>query len=278
MKTVAASVLILCAVAVGVYSQQADMSEEIKRLRRELMQVQEERNRTQEEIEKDKEDFQQYRKRALERMRQVRQETDSTQGVIREYTARRDSLDALVNGVRDRIRQYELLQEAFRKELIVACDTLELWAQRLPPLSSEKALSSIGLLRNELSTKSVGNVESMPRLFQIAKDMHETGSSIQISQGTSPVPEIRGTAYRLRLGSLFEGAVNLPGTHAAVWTGNDENGDPAWRPIEDIERASAILKAVNVREGKSLPALVSLPMQDVTVVRPNETESESEHE
>lgn len=266
MKPMVAAVTIVLAAAVRpVVCQQQDLTEEIKRLRRELMQVQEERNRTREEIDKDKEDFQNYRKRALERMRDIRQETDSIRQVIQDYSQQRDSLEAVVGGVKSRTKHYELLQDAFRRELIGACDTVEIYARELPPAGTEKVMSAIGLLRNELNTKTVDNIESVTRLFQIIRDMHEQGASIQIVQGTSPVPDIRGTTYRLRLGAYFEAVVNTAGTRAALWTGYDDEGNPQWRSIDDVAVASQILKAVNVREGKSLPALVQLPLSDVTV-------------
>jgi hypothetical protein len=262
---VAAVTIVLAAVVRPVVCQQQDLTEEIKRLRRELMQVQEKRNRTQEEIAKDKEDFQSYRKRSLERMRDIRQETDSIRQVIQQYSQQRDSLEAVVGGVKSRTRHYELLQDAFRRELVGACDTVGLYASELPPAGAEKVLSAIGLLRNELTTKTVDNIKSVTRLFQIVRDMHELEASIQIVQGTSPVPDIRGTTYRLRLGAFFEAVVNTAGTRAALWTGYDDEGNPQWRSIDDVAVASQVLKAVNVREGKSLPALVELPLSDVTV-------------
>jgi hypothetical protein len=264
MLTISACVA-LAAVAQAA-SAQEDVGEEIRRLRRELMQVQEERSRTQEEIVKDKEDFGQYRKRALQRMRKIRHETDSIRQVIVTFTGKRDSLDGLVAGVKAGTKQYVLLQDGFRRELVVACDSLLVFAERLPPTGQQKAVSAIGLLKTELTTKSVDNVESVTRLLQIARDMHEVGAGLQIVQGTSPVPEIRGTTYRIRVGAFFEAVVNAAGTQAAVWTGYDENGNPQWRAIDDVTVSSQVLKAVNVREGKSLPALVQLPMTDVGVV------------
>lgn len=258
---------ILVCLAGSALSQQQNLSEEITRLRRELMQVQDERTRTREEIGKDKKDFEEYRSRTLERMRAVRRETDSTRQVIRNEASKRDSLDGMVNGVKTRIRQTELTQDGFRKQLVRACDSVMTCAQVLPPTAREKAVAALDLLRNELTTKSVDNIESVTRLFQIATDMHETSNSIQIVQGTSPIPEIRGTAYRIRLGSAFEAVVNANGTMAAVWVGYDDAGNASWEQTTDVVVAADILKAVNVREGKSLPALVALPLNTITVVQ-----------
>lgn len=263
---------LLCALGAGALlfaatasAQQDDLENEIKRVRKELMQVQEERQLVKDDATKDKADFEVYRKRILERMRALRLETDSIQKSIRIYSSTLDSLDALVNAEKNNIHRYELQQTDFRTILISACDTIKTRAQALPPTVSDKISAATTLLHDELASKSVDNIEAVHRLFQILKDLHEQAAVIQIVQGASPLPEIRGTTYQLRLGLLFEAVVNAQGTQAALWTGYDQNGTPQWESISDVLVAQQMLKAVNVREGKSLPSLVQLPLHTVTV-------------
>ncbi|MBD3391351.1 MAG: DUF3450 family protein [Chitinivibrionales bacterium] len=263
-------------VAPGLHAQDADLDAEIKRVRRELMQVQEERERTVQEQEKDAKDFEEYRKRTVKRMREIRHETDSIKQDIRVYKAQNDSLAALVDAERSRQKQYGLLQEDFRKALIDASDRIAEFAARFPPSASKKPLSALHLLKNDLNTKSIDNVEGINRLFQISRDMHEATASVQIVQGSSPIPDLRGTTYSLRIGTLFEAIVNATGTRAAVLTGRDDNGNPQWRVISDAAVAGQILKAVNVREGKALPELVELPLQEVAVVKEDAKQKQDE--
>lgn len=253
-------------------AQEPDLTSEITRLRKELMQVQEERERVLDEKAKDEEEFRDYRKRMRARMRVIRLETDSIRQVIAQTKLDDDSLGALINATRDRKKQFEMLQERFRRDLIGAAARVSQYAQTLPPGVADKSLSALGLLENELEAKAVDNVEATSRLFQIVADLHENSSVIQIVQGSSPVPEIRGTTYQLRLGNYFQAVVNAKGTLAAVWTGYDEQNAAQWRRIDDPMVAGEILKAVNVREGKSLPSLVSLPLQEVTVSKEGEIE------
>jgi hypothetical protein len=246
-------------------AQVSDYETEITRIRKELLQVQQERQQVKDDAEKDKEDFEAYRKRTLQRMRAIRLETDSIQQVIIDHRGVIDSLDALVQNEQARTRRYELLQQSFNTALITACDSIIPFIDMLPPGIVEKPRSALNLLRDELTTESVDNIEATNRLMQIVKDLHEQNSAIQIVQGASPVPEIRGTTYRLRLGPLFEAVVNAKGTQAAVWTANTPEGLAQWSLLNDPVMAQNILKAVNVREGKSLPSLVEIPFMDVAV-------------
>ena len=249
-----------------VYGQhQEDLTPEINRIRKELVSVQNERERVGEEKQKDVDDFERYRTRIRETMRAIRHETDSIESEIIAYKENRDSLAALINSVENRAKQYEMLQDGLRTDLLGTVGRVMTFAEGLPPQATEKHLSALKLLENELKTKNVDNTEAVTRLFQVVNDMHDLTGSIQIAQGTSPVPEIRGTAYRLRLGAIFEAVVNAKGTTAAVWTGYGESGNAEWRMISDPAVAGEILKAVNVREGKALPELVRLPLQDVRV-------------
>lgn len=262
------AVMSVCVTAVCVLAQD-DISEatasEIKRLRKELMQVQEERTTVAEEKDKDAEDFQAYRKTMLRRMRHMRSEIDSLQGVHRDYRSMSDSLSALINAEKSRKKQLELTQDAYRSDLLRACDRALETAGGLPPGVASKTRSALTLLKNELTAGSVDNIEATNRFFRIWRNMDGASTSIQIAQGTSPVPQIRGTAYTLRLGTIFEAVVNAKGTRAAIWEGWTDEGRPEWGLVEDPAVAAEILKAVNVREGKALPELVEVPLRGTPV-------------
>jgi hypothetical protein len=89
--------------------------------------------------------------------------------------------------------------------------------------------------------------------------MEETGAAIQVGQTTSAVPEIRGSASTLRIGNVFEAIVDEDGKVCAFWQGADSTGRPLWVVVNNQTTASTVLKAINVREGKSLPSFIDLP-------------------
>ncbi|MFP4415679.1 MAG: hypothetical protein ACOC4C_05100 [Fibrobacterota bacterium] len=263
--------IVLLIPATFVFAQQDDIKAEITRIRKELMQVQEERERVVEEKKKDAEDFENYRKRMRTRMRTVRLETDSVKNEIVAYKFKNDSLSSLINAQKARKKHFELRQESLRGRIMASTDLVLSLAQSYPPSAGSKTISAAKLLKNDLSTKSIDNVEAISRLFQIIRGMQDESGIIQIVQGSSPLPEIRGTTYRLRLGTIFEAVVNTEGTKAALWSGRSDNGDYRWELIDNAVTASQILKAVNVREGKEVPELVELPLQHVRVQDGNST-------
>lgn len=240
-------------------ASQYDIDAEISRIRRELNQVQSERQRVKEEAAQDRKDFADYVERTQKRFAQVKEETDSIKSQIRVHKQTADSLAALVGSVQASKRQYEMLQDQYRQTLISGCDKLVATAREFPPMVSKTIVSSLSYLRSELASKTIDNVEGTNRITQIVKDMTENTANIQIVQGSPPVGDLRGTCYGLRIGAVFEASVEAKGGKAAVWEGYKEDGSPQWRIVDDPAVAGQILEAVNVREGKELPSFVSLP-------------------
>ena len=144
-----------------------------------------------------------------------------------------------------------------REKLAGSCDEIIASLKGTPPMVRQNLIASAALLKNELRNKSIDNVEALNRMQQIMNRAEEVTGSIQVSQESSPITEIRGTVYRLRIGAFFEAIVNLKGEECAVWYGSDSLG---WRTINDPAIAAELFKAANIREGKSMPAFVNLPL------------------
>jgi chromosome segregation ATPase len=257
MKRSISAILLLSVAAPLVFAQQDDKESEIKRVRKELMQLQTERQKNKMDRIKDLTEFKEYSKRTAERMAALRSETNSINAQIALQERRNDSLAALINAANAQVRQSEMLQDAMREKLAGSCDRVITNLQSIPPMVQQNLIASAALLKNELRNKNIDNVEAFNRMQQIMVRAEEATGSIQVSQESSPITEIRGTVYRLRIGAFFEAIVNIKGEECAVWYGADSSG---WKTIKDPSIAAEILKAVNVREGKSLPAFVNLPL------------------
>ncbi len=262
-------ILLLCAAFYNGYAGiEEDIQEtesKIKRIRKEIHEVQKERSRVKNDLAQDKDEFKEYRRRMSKRIRAMRHEIDSIQDEVQQYEIRKDSLSGEVASLKSSQQQYELRQDYYRKALLRGLDTLENEVQQLPPGAIEKIESSLQILKNELNTKSVNNVEATTRFFQIVENIGNAGGHIQVMQGKSPVSYMRGTTYRIRIGSFYEAVVNPEGNKAAVWLGEYENNEAVWRQIKEPAVAGRILKAVNVREGKAIPSLVSVPMPEAKI-------------
>jgi hypothetical protein len=234
---------------------------ELQRARKELAQVQQERQNTRRDLEQDAARFSTYRQQTVDRLRLIQMETDSIHREIGATRLRYDSLGAQVAGLTARQRELDLQQNGLRLALSEECSLLTSQAVQLPPLVSNQMVVTIHYLRSELVAKSVGNVEALNRMEKMVKDMRALTSSIQIDQGVSPTPELTGTCYRLRLGALCEAVVDAKGEKCARWIGYDALRAPIWQTETDHTVAAAVLQAVKIREGKSLPAFVDLPLQ-----------------
>jgi chromosome segregation ATPase len=255
-RSIGAICLLSFAVSLAL-AQQSDKENDIKRARKDLMQLQTERQKNKMERIKDLTEFQDYAKRTVERLAAVKNETNSITQQIAAQQRRNDSLAALINVAGAQAKQAEMCQDAMREKLAASCDQIIANLEGAPPMVRQNLVASAALLKNELRNKNVDNVEALNRMQQIMTRAEEVTGSIQVSQESSPVPEIRGTVYRLRIGAFFEAVVNLKGEECAIWYGSDSQG---WKTIKDASVAAEILKAANIREGKALPAFVKLPL------------------
>ncbi len=257
MKRLTGALCLLGIAASLAIAQQGDKESEIKRLHKELAQLQTEREKNRMDVAKDQTEFTEYGKRTAERLAGVKNETATINQQVAVQKRRNDSLSALVDYANARTRQAEMCQDAMRVKLAASCDQLIANLQSIPPIVQQNLIASAALLKNELRNKSIDNVEALNRMQQIMIRAEEVTGSIQVSQESSPITEIRGTVYRLRIGTFFEAVVNLKGDECAVWYGT---GSPGWKTMKDAAIAAQILKAANIREGKSLPSFVTLPL------------------
>ncbi|MBN1759368.1 MAG: DUF3450 family protein [Chitinispirillaceae bacterium] len=260
MKRLAGLIGLLCIAVNLTFAQSGDIESEIKRARKDLMRLQTERKKNRFDMNQDKEEFEEYTKRTAERWAAVKKETAS---IIKQTTVhenRNDSLAALINSANSQIRQYEMSQEAMRNKLVASCDKIADNLKKLPPMVRQNVVASTALLKNELRNKSIANVEAINRMQQILSRAEDANPSIEVSQESSPIAEIRGTVYRLRIGAFFEAVVNLKGDECAVWYASDTS--TGWKTIKDPSIAAELFKAANIREGKSMPEFVTLPLVD----------------
>jgi len=267
MRCAAVAVMLMTTIPAFAQQSAEEIEKEISRIRKELVSVQNERATVKDQMKTDRDEFDTYRQSILGKMRALRNETDSIASLQGAFKQKKASLEGAVLGYKSQQRQYDLLQEQFREKLLLATSSVEMRAKRLTPSAKEKPMAAASLLRSELSSKSVDNVEAVARLFQIARDMDGAGSTIQIVQGTSPVADIRGTAFRLRLGTLAEVIVSQKGDKAAIWTGVNEAGVDQWKVISDPVVAQEILTAVTIREGKAIPRMVKIPFANAVVYK-----------
>jgi hypothetical protein len=257
MKSSISAMVVLSFALSLALAQKDDMESQIKRARKELMQLQTERQKNRLDMAKDVSKFKEYTKRAAARQAAVIDETVTIEKQIKEQQRKNYGLAAKINSANARVKQIEMSQDELRKQLAQSCDRIIADLNNFAPMVRQKLIASTALLKSELRNKSVDNVEALNRMIQVLNHAEEVTGSIQTSQEKSPITEIRGTVYRLRVGSFFEAVVNMNGDECAVWYGADNKG---WKTIKDPAVATQILKAATIREGKTIPEFVTLPL------------------
>lgn len=265
MKITFRGLMIICSLMMGraqADNLSSDLSSEIARMQREIRQVQAQRQDLQREAQNDKLAYEAYKKRALQRRDDVSHATDSVRQLMDNFKIRNDSLAAKLVAVNAAIHQQELQRETFENVLIAAVIKLQSEVYHFPPLISEQYRGSISYLLGELQAQSVESTEAMYRFVRIVQDLRTVLQDIQVVEGASPVPELKGSVYRLRIGGVFEAIIDMPGKNAFLWSGNSDEGKPHWQKVTEEKVCAAIMKAVKIRDGKTIPELVELPFGD----------------
>lgn len=277
MKRTSVRVLTVCAcislaaiaeVSVQDYAMQSEISD----LRRELAKAQADRQRVQREAATDVEEYEAYQERVAKRFASLEAENDSIRTLITEVQLTGDSLEALICQAAGSRHQLELSMEHFRRLLIARCEDVLGIAAAFPPLETEKLRAALQFLQSELAARNVHADEGLNRLVAVIRDLEEITMSIQAVQTRSPVADLSGSVYRIRVGAVFEGIVDEAGTRAALWTGNDGEGKPQWKVTMDKAVTAELLEAAYVRNGKAVPDFVSLPLSFAAVEHEEDAE------
>ena len=231
-----------------------DYDAEIKRKKAELKRVARQLAAVKKATKQDAAEFEAYKARTKERAQGIIKQTAEIQKSTGELRRKYDRLGAIIGGHRRKVKGYAARQKNFTARLIQHCDSLIATAKTLSPMLSGKAAAALDYLKSELKGGSTDNIEGLHRLVRIARQLDSQLMDVQVSQGSSPLPQITGTCHRIRVGGVFEAVVK--GESAAVW--DFDTGK--WRLLNDPATARLIMEAVEVRNGKKKPALVSLPL------------------
>lgn len=231
-----------------------DIDNEIIRVKKELKQAKKERKKVLVAAKQDKKEFEEYKKRTLARFRVLAAETDSIRRQVGIFNKKSAGLGSILSQLDAQKREYDLRQKHLQGQLVSLCDNAVAFAKTTPPLLSKKACDGIDFLKSELAVGSIDNSEGAERLVKILNDLDLQCMNVEIAQGASPIPQIQGNVYRLRIGGVFEAAVDTKGSKCAVWSAGGQ-----WLFIDAAAVSSEILEAVMIREGKALPAFVKLP-------------------
>lgn len=258
--------LCACLIVIGLgipvlnYAQDdVELENQLRRAKKDLEQLEKERQKVRKATEDDYQQFKEYQERARQQFRALKQRNDSLNAVTTGLRVKNAGMGSRINAIKANQREYDIYQEKVRAKMVQLCDTLLQVSEALSPLLSEKQSSSVKFLKSEIQAATSDNLESMNRVFSILTDLENRLMDIEVTQGSSPLPNITGVVYRLRIGGVFESIVDEDGLQAAVWNFQDRK----WDMVGDKDISSKIRKAVSIRTGKSVPELVNLPFAEI---------------
>jgi hypothetical protein len=252
--------VVLCCMTGVAVAQSDELDREITRLKKEITRVEAQRENEARQMKTERTEFRAYQERTAARISSINHQTDSVRAVQQRTEHRNDSLRAALGAVQAGIREQELLGKNVRSVIASALKKLQYELPDLPPLITEQYSGPVSYLLTELEAGSVENTEALYRFMRLVQDLRTVSQEIQVVEGASPVAQLRGSVYRLRIGAVFEAVVDAEGRKAFLWTSAGERTDTVWVPAGNETTAGALLKAVRIREGKTVPELVDLPI------------------
>ena len=258
-------VLIVCAAlflgrnAVLLAADIDEVDREIARLKKEISRVQAQRNDEAQQAKKERLEFKNYGERTAARIAAITRQTDSIRTEMQKVNLHNDSISTRLSVVASEIREQEMRRQRLREIILRAARSLKTEIARCIPLVREQYESPIDYLIGEIEAGSVEHTEALYRLMRIVGDARVAAQEIQVVETASPIPQLRGTVYLLRIGSVFEAVVDAQGEKAFIWNETAENEHDRWIAAARPEDAASIFTAVRIREGKTVPELVRLP-------------------
>ena len=130
----------------------------------------------------------------------------------------------------------------------------------MPPPVAQEIIGSLGFLISDCRQKTIDNSEAVHRYMQIALTIEEQSRSIVVAQDVVSVAGMGNALSQIRIGSVFCAVVDDKGESCALWTGNDSLGVAQWYIVSDKSLAQRLHQALLVRQGKTIPAFIELPL------------------
>ncbi len=246
--------------------QAADIDEveqEIARLKKEISRVQSQRSDEARQLKKDRLEYKNYSDKIAERTASLLRQIDSTESELQKINNRNDSIKNLISSIASALREQELQRKRLREIILNAVRSVRSELTAYCPLIKEQYEGALNYLISEIEAGSVDHAEALYRLMRIAGDIRASAQEIQVVETASPVPDLRGTVYRLRIGAFFEAVVDAQGSKAFLWSRSTESAKEKWiaAPQEDVV---SIYTAVRIREGKKIPEIVRIPLGETS--------------
>lgn len=236
-------------------AQKEELDKEILWLKKEIERVETQRKEEAKEAKKERAEFEAYNQRAQQRIEGIKKQTDSIKTVLKEISLLNDSLNQEISSINLKIKEYDLHKESIKNSLLKSIKNIINQLDSLVPFLQEQYKGSLKYLYSELENGNSELSEALYRLTKIVREIHTVSQEIQVVESSSPIPQVKVSVYRLRIGNIFEAVIEKEGKVAFVWNCYYKKWTQA-----DPTTLEALIKAVKIKEGKMVPELVDLPL------------------
>jgi cell division protein FtsB len=254
--------LIICKNSVAQQSLEtslADLEKEVVEWQDKIKDIKQKINKQEDEITREKNTFLEHQKRELSYQQKLSAQVDSLRKDIAALHTESDSLSRAIESSKISARNYDLRRNSFRKLLIGFCTELVELLGSLPPSNLTVQTSAVNFLKGELETHSVDESEALERIWQILNTLTSASQSVDVYLATSPVTEIKGQVFFIRMGLVATAVVKGKGEAGAVWVTSIDSTSGKWVIVEDDTQRAELWNVVQVREQRAIPQLVSVP-------------------
>jgi chromosome segregation ATPase len=239
-------------------AQKEEVDKEIARLKKEIEKVETQRKEEAKEIQKEMAEFEAYNQRHRQKIEGIKKQTDSLKTLLKEFSLKNDSLNQEISSTNLKIKEYDLQKENIKNSLLKSIKDIISQLDNFPPILQEQYKGSLKYLYSELESGNSELSEALYRLTKIAGEIRTASQEIQVVESSSPISQVKGSVYRLRIGGIFEAVIEKEGKEAFVWNSYYKK----WSPVDQAS-IEALIKAVKIKEGKIVPELVNLPLGEL---------------
>ena len=254
--------LIICKNSVAQQSTEtglADLQKEIVEWQDKIKDIKLKIKKQEDEITRAKRAFSEHQKRDLSHREKLSVQVDSLRKDASVLIAESDSISRAIESTKTSARNYDLRGDSFRRLLIGFCSKLVGLIESLPPGNLSNQISAVNFLKGELETRSVDESEALERIWQVLNTLTSASQSVDVYTATSPVPEIKGQVFFIRIGLVSTAIIKEKGEEGAIWVNSNDSKGGEWVLIDDETQRAELWNVVQVREQRAIPQLVLVP-------------------
>lgn len=272
MRQVLAAAVLSLFCAVSLFAKEEENAAQKAELQKKIAEYREKSSKVVKKITRDREEAQQeqaaherYKENFEAELARLEKEKSELNREQNSLVKSSDSLSRKIASVRRKSKELSLQEKQFTESLLGAIDLYAEAVNEVPAPVLTKESESLAFLKRELEAGSISNIEAIERLWQVIAMVNKNRLSVDVWSATSTWEGITGQSHYLRLGYAYLATVNDESTTGAVWNGS------GWSEITSPNDILALRTAVKIRNGNTLPAIVSLPL-----VESSETEEVSD--